>query len=111
MLGRSSVALVASSLIFVGAAGAQTPSTDTGTPSPPPAAVPGTTVPSTPDSAASGPQISTSPTLTAPSMNNPISGGANFPCLPGQGRQTGTLCAPLPPGAPGSGAPPPTRRR
>ena len=64
MIAKSSVAVLASSLIFVGAAVAQTPSTDTGTPSPPPAAVPGTTIPSTPDSAAPGAQISTSPTLT-----------------------------------------------
>jgi len=114
------LAAIATSLILVGTAGAHTPASGGGTPTPgmPGPTTPGTPGPTTPTVPASPtPTAPGSPTTRMPGSSTPGMPGSSTPgmpdptpgvqCPPGQARRPGSsICMPTTPGAP---LPAPTR--
>ena len=104
MTWKTSLAIVATSLILAGPAAAQTPTAPgrpgiptPGTPSPPTPGLPGSTTPGTGTPGATPPGLPGNPTPGSPSINNPSSTNPTFPCPPGQARRPGSpACIPGP---------------
>ena len=107
MTWKSSLTIVATTLMLTGTAAAQTPGTapsSPGLPTPgtPPAPTPAPT-PRPPSSTTPGtPGVPGTPgTTVPPSISDPGRTSPTFPCGPGQVRQPGsTACGPPVPGAP-----------
>ena len=100
MTWKSSLTIVATSLILTGTAAAQTPGAPSSPGLPTPGAPPAPTPAPTPRPP-SGTTPGTPGTTVPPSISDPGRTSPTFPCGPGQVRQPGsTACGPPVPGAP-----------
>jgi hypothetical protein len=101
MTGKTSLAVIATSLILAGASAAQTPGTPGASPSP---GTRGPVTPQTPGATTPNPPGATTPGLPGnpttpglPGVSDPSTTNPTFPCPPGQARRPGgTACIPGP---------------